>query len=64
MNLPAVLPYFLKSRVMRSEKNFSNSLNGSRLGLYNKLIPWFARFERLVPPPMGLSLVAIARKAS
>lgn len=63
MNLPAVLPYFLKSRVMRSENKVSNSLNGSRQGLYNKLIPWFAKLERFLPPPMGLSLVAIARKA-
>ena len=62
MNLAAVVPYLLKGRVLRSKKNFSNSLSGSRLGFYNKLIPWFARFEGLLPPPIGLSLVAIARK--
>ncbi|MEL6430381.1 MAG: class I SAM-dependent methyltransferase [Planctomycetota bacterium] len=62
MNLAAVGPYLLKGRVLKKRTNFSNSLSGSRLGFYDGIIPWLERVERVVPPPVGLSLVAIARK--
>jgi SAM-dependent methyltransferase len=62
MNFAATIPYFLKGRVLKRDKNFSNTIDGSRLGLYNRLVPWLERVERWLPIPVGLSLVAIARK--
>ena len=41
---------------------FSNSLDDGRLGLYNRLMPWFERAERILPTPFGLSLIAVGRK--
>lgn len=62
MNAAAMGPYLLKGRVLKTRTNFSNSLSGSKLGLYNRVIPWLERIERVIPPPAGLSLVAVARK--
>ena len=62
MNLAAVGPYLLKGRVLKKRTNFSNSLSKGRLGLYDRIIPWLERVERVIPPPVGLSLIAIAQK--
>jgi SAM-dependent methyltransferase len=62
MNAPATLPYFLKGKLLRRDKNFSNTLDGGRLGFYDRVIPWIERVERVLPPPIGLSLIAVARR--
>jgi 2-polyprenyl-3-methyl-5-hydroxy-6-metoxy-1,4-benzoquinol methylase len=62
MNMAATIPYFVKSRLLRKRTNFSNSLDPARLGLYDRLMPWLERAERLLPVPFGLSLIAVARK--
>lgn len=62
MNMLAVFPYFIKGRLLKREGNFSLQLSEERLGLYNKLVPWLERFERVVKPMWGLSLIAVARK--
>jgi len=62
MNAAATVPYFVKSRLLRRKTNFSNSLDPGRLGLYDRLIPWLERAERVVPVPFGLSLIAVGRK--
>jgi SAM-dependent methyltransferase len=62
MNIAATLPYFIKGRLLKREHSFSNTLNPERLGTYNRIMPWLERAERLLPPPFGLSLVAVARK--
>ncbi len=64
MNLAATIPYFVKGRLLKRDRNFSNSIDGERLGFYNRIVPWLERIERVLPPPFGLSLIAIARKAS
>lgn len=63
MNMAATLPYLLKGRVLKKQHNFSNSINGSKLGFYNRLMPVLERLERVVPVFFGLSLCAVARKA-
>ena len=62
MNMAATVPYFVKSRLLRRKTNFSNSLDPGRLGLYDRLIPWLERAERIVPVPFGLSLIAVGQK--
>jgi len=62
MNMAATVPYFVKSRVLKRRTNFSNTIDPGRLGLYDRLIPWLERAERVLPVPFGLSLVAVARK--
>ena len=63
MNMAATVPYFLKGRVLKKRRNFSNSIDGGKLGFYNRLMPWLERAERVLPTPFGLSLVAVGRKA-
>jgi SAM-dependent methyltransferase len=62
MNMAATLPYFVKSRVLRRRTNFSNTIDPERLGLYNRLVPWLERAERILPVVFGLSLIAVGRK--
>jgi SAM-dependent methyltransferase len=64
MNMAATVPYFVKSRLLRKRTNFSNTIDPERLGLYDRLIPWLERAERVLPVPFGLSLIAVARKPS
>lgn len=62
MNAVATLPYLLKGRVLKKRRNFSNAIDEGKLGFYNRLMPWLERMERILPPPFGLSLIAVARK--
>ena len=62
MNMAATVPYFVKSRLLRKRTNFSIAIDPERLGLYDRLIPWLERTERVLPVPFGLSLIAVARK--
>jgi SAM-dependent methyltransferase len=62
MNAAATVPYLVKSRILKRRTNFSNSLGAGRLSLYDRLIPWIERVEQRVPPPFGLSLIAVGRK--
>jgi SAM-dependent methyltransferase len=62
MNMAATVPYFVKSRLLRRRTNFSNSIDPERLGLYNRLVPWLERAERVLPVVFGLSLIAVGRK--
>ena len=62
MNMAATVPYFVRSRLLRRRTNFSNTIDPERLGLYDRLIPWLERAERVLPVPFGLSLIAVGRK--
>jgi len=62
MNMAATVPYFVKSRLLRRRTNFSNTIDPERLGLYNRLVPWLERAERVLPVVFGLSLIAVGRK--
>lgn len=63
MNMAATLPYFLKGRVLKKRSNFSGTIDQGKVGLYNRLMPWLERMERVLPTPFGLSLVAVGRKS-
>jgi 2-polyprenyl-3-methyl-5-hydroxy-6-metoxy-1,4-benzoquinol methylase len=62
MNMAATVPYFVRSRLLRKPTNFSNTIDPGRLGLYDRLIPWLERVERVLPVPFGLSLIAVGLK--
>jgi hypothetical protein len=57
MNIPGALGWFLYSRVLRRE-----ILPEGPLGLFNRLTPLFMAFERIIPPPIGLSIIAVGKK--
>ena len=57
-NLPGVLAWWLSGRVLRKR-----TVSARDARLYDRwMIPWIAALERIAAPPLGQSLVAIARK--
>lgn len=62
MNMAAVVPYFIKGRILKRKGIFSRQINASRLGLYNRLMPVLEACERVLPMFFGLSLIAVAMK--
>jgi hypothetical protein len=57
-NLPGTLGWFLTGRVLRRR-----TLKPRHVRLYDRwVIPWLSRLEERWTPPLGQSLMAIARK--
>jgi hypothetical protein len=56
-NVAGALGWWLKGRVLRQTEQ-----TASNYRLMNRLIPVLRPIERLLPPPFGLSLIAIARR--
>jgi SAM-dependent methyltransferase len=57
-NAVGALGWFVQYRLLRRQLHGEGSF-----GLMNRLIPWLRPLERAVPPPFGLSLVALGRRA-
>jgi len=62
MNLSGVAPWWLKGRVLRRRANFSRTFSPRALRRMNRIVPLLERLDRLVPIPLGLSLVAVLRR--
>ena len=62
MNIFGVFPYWLKSRVIKHSTNFSRSIPKWQLYLVKYLTPALERIDRLIGPPIGQSLILIARR--
>ena len=60
MNIAGVLPYFIKSRVLKRDTHFSRTFTPAALKRIHSLIPWLRRLDRLIGPPVGQSLIASA----
>ncbi len=57
MNMPGALGWLLYSRILRHD-----ILPEGPLGLFNRLTPAFMTFEKIIPAPFGLSIVAVGEK--
>ena len=58
MNVIGIPAWFWNNRIMKIEEE-----NSSQIDVFDRYVaPWAERIERLVPPPFGLSLIAIGRK--
>ncbi|MFN8093765.1 MAG: class I SAM-dependent methyltransferase [Vicinamibacteria bacterium] len=53
-NLAGILPWLVAGRLLRRER----AVSGSEGRLFDAAVPVLSRIERLVPPPLGLSLSA------
>lgn len=60
MNVMGMAGWFLNNRILgRGEES------AQQIQFFDKWIaPWAERMERIIPPPIGLSLIAIGRKES
>jgi SAM-dependent methyltransferase len=57
-NLPGVAAWWLTGRVLRKR-----TMHAREVGIYDRwVIPWVQRLERVWTPPLGQSLIAVARK--
>jgi hypothetical protein len=57
-NLPGIAAWWLSGRVLRRR-----TVTPGDVRLYDRwMIPWIAAVERAVSPPLGQSLIAVARK--
>jgi hypothetical protein len=63
MNLAGVVPYFVKSRVLRRRENFSRTFSQESISRIERLMPWIRRLDRLTGAPLGLSAICVAHKA-
>lgn len=57
LNAFAALGWFANGRILRQQAPPSGQLR-----LFNHLVPLLKHLERAVPPPFGISLLAVARK--
>jgi SAM-dependent methyltransferase len=63
MNLAGVLPYFIKSRVLRRQENFSRTFSLAQIQRIQRAMPYLRQLDRFTGPLLGLSVVCIARRA-
>lgn len=59
INAAGALGWFVNCRVRKQE-----TPPAGQLRLMNQVVPWLQRFERFVPVPFGVSLLAVARKGT
>lgn len=62
MNLAGVGPYFIKSRLLRKQANFSRTFTPAQLDRIRALMPWLRRVDRVTGPPIGQSLIMVGRR--
>lgn len=62
MNLAGVPPYFLKSRVLKRQENFSRTFSDRQIDRIRKLIPALKLADRMTGPPIGLSAICVASR--
>jgi hypothetical protein len=62
MNVFGVLPYWLKSRVLRRRVNFSRTFRPWQLQAIRALVPLLRWLDGLLGPPLGQSAILVARK--
>ncbi len=57
MNFVGVLGWFWNNRVIKRAEESSG-----QIAFYDKyLVPWLVGLEKIIPPPIGLSLVCVAK---
>jgi SAM-dependent methyltransferase len=56
-NLAGIAGWFINGTLLRRRE-----LPNEQMRLYDRLVPWLFRLERLVGPPAGLSLLMVARR--
>lgn len=64
MNIFGVIPYFIKSRILKKQANFSRTMSTRQLAIIKRMIPILKIIDRFVGPPIGQSLIMVAQKPS
>ena len=62
MNIAGVIPYWVKSCVLKKGVNFSRTFRPWQLKVVGGMVPILKILDKIVGPPIGQSAVLIARK--
>jgi len=62
MNLAGVGPYWIKSRLLKKQANFSRTFTPGQLDRIRRAMPWLRMMDRLTGPPIGQSLILVAKR--
>lgn len=62
MNIFGVIPYFIKSRILKKQANFSRTMSTRQLARIKRMLPLLKKIDRFIGPPIGQSLIMIAQK--
>jgi len=62
MNIVGVLPYWIKSRVLRKQANFSRTFSDRQIAGLRRAIPAARFVDQIMGPVIGQSLVLAARR--
>lgn len=57
-NAVGLLSWILRDRIEKQH----HKLDRSKIALFDKIVPLLRRVENVIPPPVGISLIAVARK--
>lgn len=63
MNIAGVAPYFIKSRILKRQANFSSTFSERQIKSIAKLVPAFKLLDRVTGPVIGQSVLCVGRKA-
>ena len=62
MNIWGVVPYWIKSRLLKRSATFSQTFTRRQLAVMAAVVPVLQRLDRLIGPPIGQSAILVARK--
>lgn len=62
MNLAGVVPYFVKSRMLKRGENFSRTFSLKQIRRIQQAMPFLRMVDRVFGPPVGLSVICVATK--
>ena len=64
MNIFGVVPYFIKSRLLKRQANLSRTFPHWQLRLIRLAIPLLSRIDRTIGPPIGQSVILVVKNPS
>jgi SAM-dependent methyltransferase len=62
MNIAGVIPYWVKSRILKKELNFSRTFRPWQLKVVERIVPLLKSLDRITGPPIGQAAILIARR--
>lgn len=62
MNIFGVVPYFIKCRILKKQASFSGTMSPRQLTRIKRMLPALKKLDGLIGPPLGQSLILVARK--
>jgi 2-polyprenyl-3-methyl-5-hydroxy-6-metoxy-1,4-benzoquinol methylase len=57
MNAVGIIGWYINGKILRK-----TLVSNTHYSLYNKMVPVFSKVERIIPMPLGLSIIIIARR--